>query len=302
MKCLFVYNPVSGRGRIAKKLPYILRTLGEKYGTVDAYATVRPGDMTAAVRAGAEKYDAVVFSGGDGSFNEAVQGLCEASHMPEVGYIPSGTVNDVAHSLGIPRRLRRALKVITGGANAMLDCMKINDRYAMYIVAAGAFTSAPYTTPQSLKKQMGFIAYGIEGLKKNLRFDVFGVTLSDGRRTVRTDSVFVVLMNGRYVAGIPLNRGSSMADGKIEAALIHQRKNPGFFGKIRAFLALARLFLLGYRVREKQITRLEGSHFEIAADESVVWNFDGEKGIAGNVTVDVVPGRIRLLVPRRRDV
>ena len=115
MKCLFVYNPVSGRGRIAKKLPYILRTLGEKYETVDAYATARPGDMTAAVRAGAEKYDAVVFSGGDGSFNEAVQGLCEASHMPEVGYIPSGTVNDVAHSLGIPRRLRRSLKVITGG-------------------------------------------------------------------------------------------------------------------------------------------------------------------------------------------
>lgn len=56
--------------------------------------------------------------------------------MPEVGYIPSGTVNDVAHSLGIPKNLRRALKVITGGENVLLDCMKINDRYAMYIVAA----------------------------------------------------------------------------------------------------------------------------------------------------------------------
>ena len=199
MKCLFVYNPVSGRGRTGKRLSKIVRALRERYGDVCVAATSERGDMTRIVRASAPLFDAIVFSGGDGTFNEALQGVCESGCSPELGYIPSGTVNDVAHSLGIPKRLRGALRVIRTGRPAALDCMKINDRYAMYIVAAGAFTSAPYTTPQSLKKQMGFIAYGIEGLKKNLRFDVFGVTLSDGRRTVRTDSVFVVLMNGRYV-------------------------------------------------------------------------------------------------------
>ena len=302
MKCLFVYNPVSGRGKTEKRLQKIVHALRERYGDVCVAATHAQGDMTRIVRESAPLFDAIVFSGGDGTFNEALQGVCESGCSPELGYIPSGTVNDVAHSLGIPTRLRGALRVIRSGRAVPLDCMKINDRYAMYIVAAGAFTSAPYTTPQSLKKQIGFVAYGIEGIKKNLNFDVFGVTVSDGERSVHADSVFVVLMNGRYVAGIPLNRGSSMADGKIEAALIHQRKNPGFFGKVRAFLALARLFLLGYRVREKQITRFEGSHFEIEAEESVVWNFDGEKGLSGKVTVDVVPGRIRMLVPRHRDV
>ena len=302
MKCLFVYNPVSGRGKTEKRLQKIVHALRERYGDVCVAATHAQGDMTRIVRESAPLFDAIVFSGGDGTFNEALQGVCESGCSTELGYIPSGTVNDVAHSLGIPKRLRGALRVIRSGRAVPLDCMKINDRYAMYIVAAGAFTSAPYTTPQSLKKQIGFVAYGIEGIKKNLNFDVFGVTVSDGERSVHADSVFVVLMNGRYVAGIPLNRGSSMADGKIEAALIHQRKNPGFFGKVRAFLALARLFLLGYRVREKQITRFEGSHFEIEAEESVVWNFDGEKGLSGKVTVDVVPGRIRMLVPRHRDV
>ena len=302
MKCLFVYNPVSGRGKTGKRLQKIVHALRERYGDVCVAATHAQGDMTRIVRESAPLFDAIVFSGGDGTFNEALQGVCESGCSPELGYIPSGTVNDVAHSLGIPKRLRGALRVIRSGRAVPLDCMKINDRYAMYIVAAGAFTSAPYTTPQSLKKQIGFVAYGIEGIKKNLNFDVFGVTVSDGERSVHADSVFVVLMNGRYLAGIPPNRGSSMADGKIEAALIHQRKNPGFFGKVRAFLALARLFLLGYRVREKQITRFEGSHFEIEAEESVVWNFDGEKGLSGKVTVDVVPGRIRMLVPRHRGV
>lgn len=302
MKCLFVYNPVSGRGKTQSRLQKIVRALRVRYGDVSVCATEKRGDMTRIVREAAAQYDAIVFSGGDGSFNEALQGICESGCSPELGYIPSGTVNDVAHSLGIPKRLHGALKVIRTGRVASLDCMKINDRYAMYIVAAGAFTSAPYTTPQSLKKQIGFVAYGIEGLKKNLNFDVFDVTFRDGTRTVRTDSVFVVLMNGRYVAGIPLNRGSSMADGKIEAAVIRQHKNPGFLRKVRAFLALANLFLRGYRVREKQITRFEGSHFEIETEESVVWNFDGERGTAGKVTVDVVPGRIRMLVPRRKQV
>ena len=302
MKCLFIYNPVSGRGKIARKLGYILRALGEKYETVDSIPTSRRGDMTRAVRDGAAKYDAIVFSGGDGSFNEAVQGLCEAERMPAVGYIPSGTVNDVAHSLGIPMNVRRALKVILGGERAKLDCMKINDRYAMYIVAAGAFTSATYTTPQSQKQRMGRIAYGIEGIRKNLDFQVFHVRISSGGRVVEGESVFVVLMNGKYVAGIPLNRDASMADGKLEAAVIHQRKKPDIWHKLRAYLALARLFLRGYRVKEKLIDRIEGSHFEIEAEEGVMWNFDGEKGISGKVVVDVLPRKIDMFVPKGRKI
>lgn len=303
MKCLFVYNPVSGRGKTAKRLKKIVRALRERYGDVCVCASKQRGDMTRIIREQAHLFDAVVFSGGDGSVNEALQGVCESGCAPELGYIPSGTVNDVAHSLGIPKRLGGALKVIRTGRAAALDCMKIGDRYAMYIVAAGAFTSAPYTTPQSLKKQIGFVAYGIEGLAKNMDFDVFGVTVRAGGREVHTDSVFVVLMNGRYVAGIPLNRGAGMADGKIEAAVIRQRKNPGFFGRVRAFFSLARLFLFGFRAaNEKQIERFEGSRFEIQTDEHVVWNFDGEKGTTGKVTVEVLPGRIRMLVPRGKKV
>lgn len=303
MKCLFVYNPVSGRGKTEKRLKKIVRALRERYGDVCVCASRERGDMTRIIREQAHLFDAVVFSGGDGSINEALQGVCESGCSPELGYIPSGTVNDVAHSLGIPKRLGGALRVIRTGRVAALDCMQVGDRYAMYIVAAGAFTSAPYTTPQSLKKQIGFVAYGLEGLAKNMDFDVFGVTIRAGEKEVHTDSVFVVLMNGRYVAGIPLNRHAGMADGKIEAAVIRQRKNPGFFGKVRAFFSLARLFLCGFRAaNKKQIDRFEGDRFEIETDEHVVWNFDGERGTAGKVVVSVLPGRVRMLVPRGKKV
>ena len=137
MRCVFIYNPVSGRGKIVKKLSYIVSRLQEKYDTVDVYATKEKGDMERAARDAAGKYDAIIFSGGDGSFNEIVQGIGDSPVQPELGYIPSGTVNDIAHTLGIPKGVRRALKVILTGKNELLDCMKVNDRYAMYVVAAG---------------------------------------------------------------------------------------------------------------------------------------------------------------------
>lgn len=298
MRCFFVFNPVSGKGKIAKKLDYIVRKLKEKYDVVDVYATKGAGDMERAAREAAGRYDAIVFSGGDGSFNEIMQGIGDAEHPPELGYIPSGTVNDIAHTLGIPKGIRGAVKTVLTGDNVLLDCMKINDRYAMYVVAAGAFTSASYTTPQTKKKQIGRIAYGIEGIKKNMRFDVFDVSVKSGGNWVKTDSVFISLMNGRYVAGMKINRDSSITDGRIELAVIRQQKNPNFFKKIRAFLALAHLFLFGYKVKEKQILRFTGSEFEIETEESVVWNFDGEKGLSGNVKVCVLPKKINMIVPK----
>ena len=298
MRCFFIYNPVSGKGKIVKKLDYIVRQLKEKFDVVDVYATKCSGDMERAAREAVGKYDVIVFSGGDGSVNEVVQGIGGADDAPALGYIPCGTVNDIAHTLGIPRKIRGAVKTIVSGETAMVDCMQINDRYAMYVVAAGAFTSATYNTPQSKKKQIGRIAYGLEGIKKNMKFDVFDITVRCPDEIVHTDSVFVSIMNGRYVAGLKMNRFSSMCDGKLELAIIKQKKNPNLFKKIRAFIALARLFLLGYRVKEKQIIRYEGDYFEIDSQDGIVWNFDGEKGLEGKVVVRALPRKIKMIVPK----
>lgn len=299
MNCIFIYNPVSGKGKVRKRIKFIVDKLREKYEIVDVYETRANGDMENAAREAAAKYDAIIFSGGDGSFNEVLQGVATAERMPELGYIPAGTVNDIAHSLGIPRKsIRKAVKVILNGENAMLDCVKINERYAMYVVAAGAFTSATYTTPQSQKKMIGRLAYGIEGLKKNMKFDVFSIEVDNGTETVQTECVFFLLMNGRYVAGLPINKKGSFADGKAEIAVIKQSKNPDFFKRVRAYIALIRLFLYGARIKEKKIVRIEGSHFRISVPDNVIWNFDGEKGVSGPVEMQVLSKKINMIVPK----
>ena len=105
---------------------------------------------------------------------------------------------------------------------------------------------------------------------------------------------------------LPENRagvsdGVRILHGKLEAAVVLQKKHPNIFRKIRAFFSLAHLFLLGYKVRARLITRLEGSHFEVRTDDAVVWNFDGEKGVSGNVVIDVLPRKINMIVPKKRN-
>ena len=105
MRCLFAYNPVSGKGKIKKKLAYIVERLSEKYDEVVVYETKRAGDIVN-VASKAVEYDAFIFSGGDGTFNEVLTGLGEHGKDVVLGYIPTGTVNDVARTMKIKRNIK----------------------------------------------------------------------------------------------------------------------------------------------------------------------------------------------------
>ena len=262
-------------------------------------ATQAPGDMTRFAQEAIGQVDAIIFSGGDGSFNEVLQGVAGVENMPELGYIPSGTVNDIARTLKIPKDIRKALKVITTGRNELLDCMKANDRYAMYVIAAGAFTRATYSTSQKQKNQMGKIAYFLEGATRELNFDTFNIDCKNKSADEHTSCVFVSFMNSCSVAGFRLNKCADLQDGKIEVAIVSQKKNPSVWRKIFAVFSVFKLFLFGYKAKNKVLIRLEGSEFDVDVGEDIVWNFDGEKGISGKIHIEVVPKRVNMLVSKK---
>lgn len=298
MKCVFIYNPVGGKGKIARKLDKIVSSLQEKYEQVDVCGTKCAGDMKNIAHDAVGKYDAIIFAGGDGSFNEVVQGIGDFEELPTLGYIPTGTTNDIAHCLKIPRNINKALKCIQDGKVEKIDCMRANDRYAVYVVATGAFTKTTYSTPQKRKKRLGWLAYGFEGLKHELKFQIFNISCNNGQEEKKTDCVLATFMNSRYVAGFKLNKKADLQDGKIEVAMIKQSPNPNVFRKFGALLAVARLFLFGYKSKMKRLVKMEGNSFDIEAGEDVVWNLDGEKGDVGNLHIEVLPKKLNLIVPR----
>ena len=299
MDCLFLYHPTSGRGKVAKKIGYIERTLRAHFGHVDIIATESGEDMTEHARAGAQRYDVILFSGGDGTFNCVLQGIGERD--VQLGYIPGGTTNDVARSLGIPRNVKGALKVILKGHEARLDVMRLNGgRYAMYIAAAGAFTRATYTAKPSSKKRFGILAYAFEVIRRELKLKVFPLKVTCAGQVLETHSVLIMAMNGRSVAGMKVNAHASMADGQMELALIRQKERPGFFARMGAYVTLVALFLFRGRVRKKHLAFLRGDRFVIGTAGDVVWDLDGEEGMRGDLEVELLPKRMRLFVPQTK--
>ena len=122
---------------------------------IQIHITQRQKDAAeAAARWGQEK-DLVVCSGGDGTLNEVISGMMELPRAPLLGYIPSGSTNDYASSLEIPKQTMDAARNVLEGQPFPIDVGKFcKDRYFVYIAAFGAFTEISYQTSQGKKNHL----------------------------------------------------------------------------------------------------------------------------------------------------
>ena len=67
--------------------------------------------------------------GGDGTLNETVNGLARAGQAVNFGFIPLGTVNDLARALHIPLQPEEAIAALKDSKLVKVDIAKVNDRY-----------------------------------------------------------------------------------------------------------------------------------------------------------------------------
>ena len=162
---LFLVNPKAGRAEIRNNLLDIIDQFVRQGWHVVVRTTQYSGELTEIIKTEGEQYDMLVCSGGDGTLNEAVGGLVGLEKRPVLGYIPAGTTNDFAVSLGIPRNALYAASSIVTGVPYPCDVGRFGDRHFVYVAAFGAFTEVSYSTPQQFKNALGRAAYILEGIK-----------------------------------------------------------------------------------------------------------------------------------------
>ena len=238
-------------------------------------------------------YDTVICCGGDGTLNETISGLLTIplEKRPRLGYIPAGSTNDFAASIGLPSNLRGAARIAVGETDTPIDiglfapCGKEShpSRYFSYIASFGAFTAASYSTSQVARNMLGHLAYLIEGVKDiaNLRPIHAGFDLSNGLH-LEGDYVFGAVTNTTSAGGVvklPADR-VSMSDGQFELLLIHHPKSPLDLNRIATAL-------LTQDFDSCPLTDLyHASKVRITLDSPLSWSLDGEEALAGTV-IDV---------------
>ena len=272
-KMLFIMNPISGQKKAAKFLPEIISLFNRADYEVITYLTGCQGDATrmAALRGG--DVDIVVCCGGDGTFNETITGLLENDIQVPVGYIPSGSTNDLANSLKLSSNPLKAAQDILEGTPAVYDVGKFGSRYFSYVASFGAFTQTSYTTPQGIKNILGHTAYVLSGIselsqirKEHVRMEIDGEIVED-------DFLFGAISNSTSVGGVLTldPKVVNMSDGLLEILLVRAPHNLTEITEcLQAFQAQ------DYNNRA-MVTFRSARRIRILANPSMLWTLDGER-------------------------
>ena len=125
-KLLFVFNPHSGKAQIKNKLLQIVQIFCEAEYELTIYPTRAVKDGYYYILDNGSKYDMIVCSGGDGTLNETVGAVMKLGKRIPIGYIPSGSTNDFATTLHIPKNIIKAAKAITDGKKFNCDIGLMN--------------------------------------------------------------------------------------------------------------------------------------------------------------------------------
>lgn len=301
MKCLFVYNPNSGKSGLKKRIDYIKIELSKIYDEVEYKPTEYRGHAREIARESCGKYDYLIVSGGDGTFNEIVNGVAEQENAPIVGYLPSGTVNDISRSLRIPRNLKKSFEILKQNKVYEHDIFKSNGDYGIYFCGAGAFTSSSYDTTQKNKKFWGKVAYFFHGIKELFDITDFNVKITRDGRTLADDKyIMMLILNSRSTAGFILNKHADLSDGNVDVVLI-KRKNNKFGNRLLSLLTMAKIFLFDIKsVKDgPRVTKLTLDEFNIHTSKRLIINVDGEKGSYGNMKFKTINKAIKIIVPEK---
>lgn len=273
-KLLFIYNPLSGKAQIKNHLCDIIDLFVKNEYEVTVHPTQFSGDAHEIAKEKASLYDLIVCSGGDGTINEVISGLMECEKRPTVGYIPAGTVNDFASSLGLSGNMLENASAIMEGESFACDIGKMNQRYFNYVTGFGLFTDVSYQTPQEAKNLLGRLAYLLEGAKQLGNIPSYRVKVEYDGKVIEDQFLLGLVTNSVSVGGFKNIVGRNhflMDDGLFEVTLIRSPK------KLTDLNEIINAILFNNENCDG-LYCFTANHLKITSEESVPWTLDGEFG------------------------
>lgn len=294
-KVLVIMNPVAGRKKAGKLLSQIVDALCRNDCITSVYTTSKKNDAVHFVREHGSEFHRIICCGGDGTLNEIFTGLTMENLQIPVGFIPTGTTNDLGHALDLPGKASQAINVAVDEPVRQHDIGTLNQKQCFsYIASFGAFTKVAYTTPQWLKNILGWVSYFFSGaLSLGEIHPQTAKVIADGKE-IAGDFIFGSVSNSTVLGGLIKFPQSDICfnDGKFEVLLI---ENPE---SLRDLAALIRS-ILHHRYDNPKIHLLKAGDVSFAFEKSVEWTIDGEcAGVFDNVCIKNLQGMALIACPQ----
>ena len=291
-KVLLVVNPCSGQSKKRASVDDIIDNFSDNY-KFSVHKTTCQGDATNIVKNELGDHDLVVCCGGDGTLNETINGVMNMPRRVPIGYIPAGTTNDLAATLGIPRNLSDCVNLIESGETNDYDLGLFNNRCFCYVASFGAFSASSYTTSQRLKNIFGHKAYVVKGFLETGDIHPTRMRIEHDNGVLEDDFVFGTISNSTSVGGFFKFRKEDIKlnDGYFEVLLV---RNIPFRKVIPTIRKVQKQQYDG-----KEIIFFRTKKIKIhAPDENVKWTVDGEfAGAHHDVMIHVLERAIDICSP-----
>ena len=288
MKCLVIYNQKCGKQDVVKRLDIIVSTLKKKYDVVDKKASIFDGETRDMARDACGKYDTLVVAGGDGTLHEVICGIAPMENKPKIGIIPSGTINDVARSLKIPKDLEKALDIILKEKTVEHDLLKINGDYGIYASAMGLLTDISYKVSSKPKSKYGKFAYYFSIPKYLFKHSSIDGVFEINEKSYNKKFSLMLFLNSRSVAGRRVDKENVINDGKAKL-IVFNSKNEKI--KMSEILKIVNFFAFGMKKNTKKYEIFEIDKFKLKLKDEKNLNIDGEKIVGKDFSFEIInPG------------
>ena len=303
MKTIVIVNPVSGRGRAKKLVPTIERLFRASGLEFNLLLSERPWHAAELAESAARQgNDAVIVAGGDGTVNEAINGLMRARldgiAGPALGILCVGTGNDFAASLELPVKLEKAVQSIARNTRRLVDigilkgCSFPENRYFGNCVGIG-FDAAGGVLAEKITWASGLLAYLIAALQNIFIYytaPTLKIQLDD--ETMQMPSLLVSIMNGKRIGGgFWTAPDAKPDDGLFDLCIAEEVSRP-------RMLTLLPHFLKGTQINQPEIQMKRSQTVTIMATQGVMpIQADGEilDDACLAVTVEILPGQLEII-------
>lgn len=294
---VIIINPTSGRERAPRYLPLLEEVLAKRYASVIVKTTEKAGDATDFAREAARAHYDIFCMGGDGTINEVINGRMQVESPSVFGFIPFGTVNDLARALHIPRSPRGAIRMLETAEETKIDVGRVNGRYFINIVAAGLIPEAVSQVTIKEKTLFGSLAYFMKGFQVLPRQKSYHFLIeTEGGTVIRMSSPLLAAMltdsAGSFRNLLPPEDRNK---GVIKLALF---RNLDWFHLLRQ----GPMLLAGFQMGEEllSVINVKKARISVADGEELGTNIDGDRGPSFPLELEILPDSLPIFVPLRR--
>lgn len=293
---LFIVNPAAGKGRALNMIEKIKARFSDIRDQLRIEITNAPGHATAIARqASALNVPIRIYSvGGDGTLNEIINGI-QGEHI-ELGILPCGSGNDAARTIYSFTDPHKLLEILPQSPSYNFDLGKANDKYFINIASVGFDAEVNYMSQyfKRLPFIPGSLAYILGVLTTLLRLKKYRVSIkADTIDPSERDILLCLFANGKYYGGgmKPAPR-ADMTDGLLDVCAV---KGISRFRILRFFP----LFKKGNHEAMEEVSLSRVKKAVVESKMPLPVNIDGEVLKESKVTFEILPGRIRMIIPNQ---